>query len=51
MANNDSSSMVEIGMILCATLPIFGAMMSGPVVGSTLVVLGLLDSTKLLLGF
>jgi hypothetical protein len=45
MANDDDkSSMVEIMMILGTMAPVLGAMVSAPLVGSTLVVLALLDS-------
>jgi hypothetical protein len=45
MANDDDkATMTETLMILGAALPVLSAMVSAPIVGSTLVTLALLDS-------
>lgn len=49
MANDDDkSSFVELAMISITALPVLGAMVSAPIVGTTLASLAILDSLKVL---
>jgi hypothetical protein len=50
VANDDEkSSFVELAMISITALPVLGAMVSAPIVGSTLASLAILDSLKVLI--
>jgi len=49
LANDDEkSSFVELAMISITALPVLGAMVSAPIVGTTLASLAILDSLKVL---
>lgn len=49
MLNEERSTLTEILMLVVCLAPVTGAMLSGPMVGLTLVTLGLTD-TLLILG-
>jgi hypothetical protein len=49
--NEERSSMTEILMLLVCLAPVTGAMFSGPMVGLTLVTLGITDSILILGGW
>ena len=48
-AEEEKSSFVELAMIAITALPVLGAMVSAPIVGSSLASLATLDSLKILI--
>ena len=47
-ADEEKSSMIELAMISITAVPVLGAMVSAPIVGSTLAGLAIFDSLKVL---
>jgi hypothetical protein len=49
VAEEEKSSFVELAMIAITALPVLGAMVSAPIVGSTLASLAIFGSLKVLI--